>query len=211
MILLQLQLSKSSPLVDTNNMRRHMPQNNINIHQKTSELSQTRSFILSWNFYILILSGSNIIIITIINGCNTLCLSQITGKSTHEETTKYTTTYDLVAAIRRRRHQWLDHILRLKGHHYIKEIVKTQVELNLPGNITMNTPERWRTYKELEQLAANRDTWRQSFDNPVPTTTLESLTDTHTQPSSTTAEEWHNNLGCYIADTWYQIKTIHCQ
>ena len=61
-------------------------------------------------------------------------------------------------------------LLRLKGSRYIKEAVRAQVELDQTGNIVMDTPERWRTYAELifiKQLAANRESWRQSFNNPV--------------------------------------------
>ena len=72
--------------------------------------------------------------IAMLNGCNARCLSHITHKSVHEEASARTRTYDLVADIRRRRFKWLGHILRLKGFRYVKEAVRVQMELDLPGN-----------------------------------------------------------------------------
>ena len=95
-----------------------------------------------------------------INGCNARCLSHITHKTAHEEASKKTQTFDLVAAIRKRRHKWLGHILRLKGHRYVKEAVKAQLQLNLPGNITMDSPPL--KFEELTKLAQDRAEWRKS-------------------------------------------------
>ena len=50
-----------------------------------------------------------------INGANARCLSRFTGKTSHEEASKYKRTYDLVTAVRSRRYKWLGHILRLQG------------------------------------------------------------------------------------------------
>jgi hypothetical protein len=61
-----------------------------------------------------------------INGANARCLSRITGQSAHQEASRYTHTYDLVTDIRKRKFQWLDHILilRLPGDRLIKHAVK---------------------------------------------------------------------------------------
>ena len=56
------------------------------------------------------------------------------------ETSAKTRSYDLVGAIRRRRYRWLGHILRLDGDRLIKEAVKVQFLMQLPGNIFMDAP-----------------------------------------------------------------------
>ena len=99
--------------------------------------------------------------IAMLNGCNARCLSHITHKSAHEEASARTRTYDLVADIRKRRFKWLGHILRLDGHRYVKEAVKTQLEFNLPGNIAMDAPDL--SFEELTVLAKDRKTWRKSM------------------------------------------------
>ena len=96
-----------------------------------------------------------------LNGCNAMCLSHITGKSAHAEASARTRTYDLVADIRKRRHKWLGHILRLSGQRYVKEAVKAQMHLDLPGNITMDAPPGL-TFDDLTKLAKNRKAWRES-------------------------------------------------
>ena len=88
---------------------------------------------------------------TLEHGCNARCLSHITHKTAHAEASVRTRTYDLVADIRRRRHQWLGHILRLKGHRYVKEAVRAQLEMGLPGNICMDAPDL--SFDELTELA----------------------------------------------------------
>ena len=93
-----------------------------------------------------------------INGCNARCLSHITHQTAHAEASPRTRTYDLVADIRRRRYKWLGHILRMQGHRFVKEPVRAQSVMNLPGSITMNFPDY--TFDELTTLARNRDGWR---------------------------------------------------
>ena len=61
-----------------------------------------------------------------INGCNARCLSHITGQTAHAEASARTRSYDLVGAIRQRRHRWLGHILRMPNNRYIKEAIKVQ-------------------------------------------------------------------------------------
>ena len=98
---------------------------------------------------------------TMLNGCNARCLSHITHKSVYEEASARTRTYDLVADIRKRRHKWLGHILRLEGQRYVKEAVRAQLELDLTGGITMDTPEL--DYDQLTALVKNRKTCRASM------------------------------------------------
>ena len=94
-----------------------------------------------------------------LNGYNTRCLPHITLKSAHEEASARTRTYDLVMEVRRRRHKWLDHILRLPGHRCIKETVCAQMEMNLSGNITMDSPD----LEDMTALNLDREAWRNSF------------------------------------------------
>ena len=70
-----------------------------------------------------------------LNGANARCTSRITGKTAHEEASRSTRTYDLVAAIRRRRYKWLGHLLRMPDARLVKLAVKVQYEMGLPGNI----------------------------------------------------------------------------
>ena len=75
-----------------------------------------------------------------LNGANTRCLSRFTGKTSHEEASKTKRTFDMVTAVRKRRHQWLGHILRMQRTHddkerLVKTAVRAQYHLNLPGNI----------------------------------------------------------------------------
>ena len=97
------------------------------------------------------------------NGCNARCLSHITHKTAHAEASAHTHTYDLVADIRRRRHQWLGHILRLEGHRYVKEAVRAQLQLGLPGNICMDAPPDL-NFDEFTELAKNRKAWKRSVN-----------------------------------------------
>ena len=46
-----------------------------------------------------------------LNGANAACLSRITGRSRHVEASARTRTYDLIRDIRKRRYEWLGHIL----------------------------------------------------------------------------------------------------
>ena len=75
-----------------------------------------------------------------LNGCNARCLSHITHKTAHEEASVRTRTYDLLMDVRRRRHQWLGHILRLDGNRYVKEAVRAQLYMGLPGGLAVDAP-----------------------------------------------------------------------
>ena len=59
-----------------------------------------------------------------INGANAACLSRITGRSRHVEASSRTRTYDLIRDIRKRRYEWLGHILRMPGERLLKVAVE---------------------------------------------------------------------------------------
>ena len=107
-----------------------------------------------------------------LNGANARCLSRFTGKSSHEEASKTKRTFDMVAAVRKRRHQWLGHILRMQRTHDDKErlvklAVRAQYHLQLPGNLCADAPAT-DTFEELEQLAQNRTEWSKHWDSIAP-------------------------------------------
>ena len=94
-----------------------------------------------------------------INGANSRCLARITGRSIHLEASARTQTYDIVTAIRQRKWKWLGHILRLPGNRLIKLALRVQFEKNDRTNLLQDVPPL-RSFRQLEQLAANRDLWR---------------------------------------------------
>ena len=67
-------------------------------------------------------------------------------------------TYDLVGAIRKRRYRWLGHILRMRVHRLVKEAVRRQFEMGLPGNMFMDVNKDL-PFDEITQLAQDRDKW----------------------------------------------------
>ena len=60
--------------------------------------------------------------------------------------------------------------MRLEGQRYVKEAVREQIRLGLPGNIAMDAPEL--NFKGLSKLAQNRVTWKASFMKKVPALSL---------------------------------------
>ena len=95
-----------------------------------------------------------------LNGCNARCLSHITGRSAHTEVSVSIRILDLVGLgeIRQRRYRWLGHILRMPNTRRVKEAVRVQFALNLPGNIFLDTPDV--SFSQQETLASDRDVWR---------------------------------------------------
>ena len=53
----------------------------------------------------------------------------------------------------------------MEGHRYIKEAVRTQMELDLPGNVTMDAPDL--SYEDLTALAQNRQAWKNSMPRQI--------------------------------------------
>ena len=97
-----------------------------------------------------------------INGCNAKCLSHFTNLNAHEEASARTRSIDLVGLIRQRRYRWLGHILRLKGNRLVKDAVKMQFEMGLPGNICMDAPAHL-SFEELTELAQDRKAWKEGL------------------------------------------------
>ena len=63
-----------------------------------------------------------------INGVNARCISQITGKTSHQEAISRTQTFNIIRAIRKRRFEWLGHILRMEENRLVQKTVKVQYE-----------------------------------------------------------------------------------
>ena len=114
----------------------------------------------------------------LLNGANARMLSHITGRSAHEEASKATRTFDILAAIRARRLKWVGHILRMRHDRLIFKALKhmhdttpaptkrhnintrnNEYTTHTRGDLLMDVPAKF-TWKELQQLAANRDGWR---------------------------------------------------
>ena len=73
-----------------------------------------------------------------INGANSRLVSHITGKSTHEEASKRTRTFDLVACVRARRLQWMGHILRMDPKRLVHKAVHYLFDNKSEGDILMD-------------------------------------------------------------------------
>ena len=99
-----------------------------------------------------------------INGANARCLSRITGQSAHQEASSLTRTYDLVQAIRKRKFQWLGHILRPQGDRLIKHAVEVQFDRGMMFNLLEDAPIT-ATFGELVLLARDKKGWKVLRDN----------------------------------------------
>ena len=99
-----------------------------------------------------------------LNGWNSRHLHVITRRSFREEAVM--PSFDLVRAIRQRRHRWLGHVLRLPPTRLIHQAIVTHGSAGPPypsGSLLMdcnNIP-----LHELIQLAANRSTWEQTVQS----------------------------------------------
>ena len=94
-----------------------------------------------------------------INGANARLLSRFTGKSAHEEACA-NTTYDLIAAIKRRRFTWLGHILRMQGKRLVKLAIEVQHGQQLKGDMFQGLPADL-TFGEIHELAQDRKLWKE--------------------------------------------------
>ena len=77
-----------------------------------------------------------------LNGFNSQQLHRITGRSYREEATK--PSYDLLKAVRSRRHHWLGHILRMPADRLVRRAVLALGQRAGPpyqhGSLLMDTP-----------------------------------------------------------------------
>ena len=94
-----------------------------------------------------------------INGANARCLCRFTGTDVHEEVSKRTTSFDMVVTIRKRRLQWVGHILRMKGERLVKSALRRQFLRRVPDIMVMDLPDDM-DFTEAEELAKSRAGWR---------------------------------------------------
>ena len=82
------------------------------------------------------------IALAMLTGFNSRQLHRITGRSYRDEAT--TPSYDLLTAVRTRRHQWLGHILRMPGDRLVRRAVMALGQRAGPpyqrGSLLMDTP-----------------------------------------------------------------------
>ena len=93
-----------------------------------------------------------------LNGFNSRQLHRITGRSYRDEATK--PSYDLLTAVRTRRHHWLGHILRMPADRLVRRAVLALGQRAgppyQPGSLLMDTP---LPLNELIRRAADRRGW----------------------------------------------------
>ena len=94
-----------------------------------------------------------------INGANARCISRITGKSSHQEASARTQTYNIIKALRRRRFKWLGHILRMEENRLVQKAVKVQYEKGDFSNMLLDAPNT-NSFDELRQIASDRNEWK---------------------------------------------------
>ena len=93
-----------------------------------------------------------------LNGFNSCQLHRITGMSYREEATK--PSYDLLTAVRTRRHYWLGHIMRMPADRLVRRAVLAMGQRAgppyQPGSLLIDTP---LPIHELVLRAAGRRRW----------------------------------------------------
>jgi hypothetical protein len=100
-----------------------------------------------------------------INGVNARLISRITGKTAHEEASPKLRTFDVLKAIRKRKHQWLGHILRMDNKRLVKHTVRLQYESGDTSNMLADAPPTV-NFAQLEKIAANRKIWKKTWQKP---------------------------------------------
>ena len=96
--------------------------------------------------------------LAMLNGFNSRQLHRITGRSYRDEAT--TPSYDLLKAVRTRRHQWLGHILRMPSDRLLRREVLALGQQTgppyQPGSLLRDTP---LPLPELIMQAVDRRGW----------------------------------------------------
>ena len=74
---------------------------------------------------------------THINGSNTTYLSKITGKTAHQEESRWTQRFDIIKTIKVRKLQWLGHVMRMSDKSLVKHAVRihAQFETDIQHNM----------------------------------------------------------------------------
>ena len=103
-----------------------------------------------------------------INGANSRMLAWFTGKTIPEEARPTTTSFNLIRKIRMTRLRWVGHILRAGSNYLPFQALKSQLDMNCPGNLLMDTPPHQRI-EDLVPLAKDRAYWR-ALVRSIPTT-----------------------------------------
>ena len=94
-----------------------------------------------------------------INGANSRMLARFTKKSIPQEARPWSTSFDLVLSIRKRRLRWLGHILRAGKEQPAYQAVMEQSTQGRSGNLLMDAP-IFHSIDQLAQTACDREYWR---------------------------------------------------
>ena len=94
-----------------------------------------------------------------INGANSRMLARFTKKSIPQEARSWSTSFDLVLSIRKRRLRWLGHILRAGKEQPAYQAVMEQSTQGRSGNLLMDAP-IFHSFDQLAQTACDREYWR---------------------------------------------------
>jgi hypothetical protein len=97
-----------------------------------------------------------------INGANARLICRITGRTAHDEASPRNQTFNILEAIRKRKHEWLGHILRMEDCRLVKHAVQMQYNNNDMTNLLLDAPPT-ETFQELVRLASSRKKWKQTW------------------------------------------------
>ena len=97
-----------------------------------------------------------------INGANARLISRITGRDAHTEASPKSRTFDVILAIRKRKHEWLGHILRMGDVRLVKHAVKVQYESGDFSNMLADAPPS-KSFAHLCEMARDRAKWKQTW------------------------------------------------
>ena len=90
-------------------------------------------------------------------------MARITGKTAHEEASPRNQTFNIIKPIRKRKHEWLGHILRMGDHRLVKHAVKVQYDNGDMTGILADAPPTC-SFDHLLRLANDRKVWKQTWE-----------------------------------------------